>query len=175
MTKWGKTMPEDPKHIFRTGGLDWSQVWRGRHPFNPDSDMQLVPLSGATGLQRVGVSLMRIPPGKESFIPHAHTLQEEFVFILEGAGEMVLDGVGHPVGPGDFIGFPIDGVVHSLKSTGPGDLVYLTGGERGPVEVADMPSIGRTAVFRPGRMTLFGPDGVEDLTEAEWFARTKID
>jgi hypothetical protein len=38
-----------------------------------------------------------------------------------------------------------------------------------------MPSIGKTTVFRNGTMTLFGPDGVETLTEAEWMARTKLD
>lgn len=66
----------EPKHIVRTGGTDWSQVWRGRHPFNPASDMRIVPLGGPSGLKRVGASLIRIPPGKESFIPHAHTLSE---------------------------------------------------------------------------------------------------
>ena len=97
------------------------------------------------------------------------------MFILEGAGEVVLDGVSHPVGPGDFVGFPTDGVVHSLKSKGTGDLVYLTGGERSAVEVAEMPTIGKTTVFRDGRMSLYGEDGVEHLTEAEWFARTAIE
>ena len=105
----------DPKHIVRTAGTDWSQVWRGRHPFNPASEMRIVQLGGQTGLKRIGVNLIRIPPGKESFIPHAHSTSEEFVFVLEGAGEAVLDGVGHAVGPGDFVGFPIDGVVHLQK------------------------------------------------------------
>ena len=164
----------DPKHIVRTGGLDWSQAWRGRHPFNPASDMRMVPLGDPAGMSQIGAHLIRIPPGKESFIPHAHTVSEEFVFILEGAGEMVLDGVGHAVGPGDFVGFPIDGVVHSLKSKGPGDLVYLTAGRRDPVEIADMPTIGRTTVFRNGRMELFGEADVERLTHAEWRERTKI-
>ena len=48
-------------------------------------------------------------------------------------------------------------------------------GERSKVEVADMPSIGKTTVFRNGTMTLYGADGVETLTEAEWMARTKIE
>jgi uncharacterized cupin superfamily protein len=165
----------DPKHIVRTGQVDWSRVWRGRHPFNPASEMQLVPLADAAGMTQVGAHLIRIPPGKESFIPHAHSVSEEFVFILEGVGEMVLDGVGHPVGPGDFVGFPIDGVVHSLKSKGPGDLVYLTAGRRVAVEVADMPTIGKTMVLRPGGMALFGDDGAERLTQAEWMARTQIE
>jgi uncharacterized cupin superfamily protein len=164
----------DPKHIVRTAGLDWSKAWRGRHPFNPASEMRFARLAGQTGLERIGVNLIRIPPGKESFIPHAHSVEEEFVFVLEGAGEVVLDGLAHPIGPGDFVGFPTDGVVHSLVSRGPGDLVYLSAGERKAVEVADMPSIGKTTLFRAGRMTLFGADGIESLTEAEWMARTRL-
>ena len=167
-------MADDP-HIIRTAGTDWSTVWRGRHPFNPASEMQLLPLGRSSGMKRVGVNLIRIPPGKESFIPHAHAVQEEFVFVLEGAGEVVLNGVTHPLAPGDFVGFPTDGVVHSVVSKGPDDLVYLTGGEGGSIEVAEMPSIGKTTIFRPGRMTLVGTDGVEELSEAEWFARTKLD
>jgi uncharacterized cupin superfamily protein len=166
-------MPDDP-HIICTRETDWRQVWRGRHPFNPASEMQMAPLGDPAGLTRLGVNLIRIPPGKESFIPHAHTLSEEFVFVVEGAGEAVLDGLAHPIGPGDFVAFPTDGVVHSIRATGPGDLVYLTCGERLPVEVADMPTIGKTAVFRRGGMELYGEDGVERLTQAEWMARTRI-
>jgi uncharacterized cupin superfamily protein len=167
-------MAEDP-HIVRTAALDWDQAWRGRHPFNAASEMRLVPLGAPAGLKRVGVSLIRVPPGKESFIPHAHLLQEEFVFVIEGEGEVVLDGVVHALGPGDFVGFPTDGVVHSVRATGRNDLVYLTGGESGPVEVADMPTIGKTTVFRGGRISLFGEDGVETLTQAEWMARTHLE
>ncbi len=133
-----------------------------------------MPLSDPAGMSRLGVSLIRLPPGKESFIPHAHTLAEEFVFVLEGAGRVILDGEPHPIGPGDFIGFPTDGVVHSLACSGPSDLVYLTGGERIAVEVADMPTIGRTAIFRRGGMELLETGSGETLTQSEWMARTKI-
>ena len=136
--------------------------------------MRILRLGAQAGLTRIGVNLIRIPPGKESFIPHAHSLEEEFIYVLEGAGEVVLDGQPYALGPGDFVGFPTDGVVHSLVSKGPGDLVYLSGGERSPVEVADMPSIGRTTLFRRGRMMLFGQDGVETLTQEEWMARTRL-
>ena len=136
--------------------------------------MRILRLGAAAGLARIGVNLIRIPPGKESFIPHAHSVEEEFIYVLEGAGEVLLDGQAHAVGPGDFVGFPTDGVVHSLVSKGPGDLVYLTGGERSAVEVADMPSIGKTTLFRKGRMTLFGADGIETLTAEEWMARATL-
>jgi len=165
----------DDKHIVRTGQFDWSQAFRGKHPFNPASEMSMLPLGGGTGMKRIGVNLIRIPPGKESFIPHAHAVQEEFVFVLEGSGEVVLDGAPHSIGPGDFVGFPTDGVVHSIVSRGPGDLLYLTGGETSDVEIAEMPTIGKTTIFRNGTMTLAGPDGVATLSEAEWMARTRID
>jgi uncharacterized cupin superfamily protein len=165
----------DPRHIRRSGQIDWSKVRRRRHPFNPASEMRMVPLGDPAGMSQLGVHMIRIPAGKESFIPHAHSVSEEFVFIVEGAGEMLLDGVGHAVGPGDFVGFPIDGVVHSLKSKGPGDLVYLTAGRRDPLEIADMPTIGKTTVFRNGRMELFDTEGAERLAGEEWMARTMIE
>ena len=76
----------DDRHIVRTASFDWSQGWRGRHPFNPASEMTMLPLGRSTGLKRIGVNLICIPPGKESFIPHAHSISEEFVFVVEGRG-----------------------------------------------------------------------------------------
>jgi len=168
-------MAEDP-HIVRTARVDWDQAaWRGRHPFNPASEMRILRLGATAGLTRLGVNLVRVPPGKESFIPHAHTLQEEFVFVLEGAGEVALDGVAHPLAPGDFVGFPTDGVAHVVRATGPGELLYLTGGESGPVEISEFPTLGRTMVVRGGTMTLFGDGGVETLSAEAWLARTRIE
>ena len=34
----------DDRHIVRTAGFDWAQGWRGRHPFNPASEMTMLPL-----------------------------------------------------------------------------------------------------------------------------------
>lgn len=162
------------KHIIRTRDLDWSTLKSGRHPFNPDSEMKMARLGDQTGMKRVLTNLVRLPPGKESFIPHSHAVEEEFIFVLEGSGQVTLNGEAHEVGPGDFIGFPTDGVVHGLRNTGTTDLLYLTAGERARVEIAEMPSIGKTAVFRPGRITLFGDGDVEELTPEEWGARTKL-
>ncbi|MFD3263628.1 cupin domain-containing protein [Phenylobacterium ferrooxidans] len=162
------------RRIIRTRDLDWSSRPSGRHPFNPASEMKLVPLGDQTGMKRVLTNLIRLPPGKESFIAHSHALEEEFIFVLEGEGEVTLDGVAHAVGPGDFVGFPTDGVVHGFRNTGLGDLLYLTAGERARVEVAEMPSIGKTALFRPGRISMFGEGGVEELTPAEWEARSRL-
>ena len=90
----------EPKHILRTRQLSASAGFHGRHPFNPGSEMRIVPLGDPAGLRRLGVSLIRVAPGKESFIPHAHAIEEEFVFVLEGEGRVVLDGAAHAIGPG---------------------------------------------------------------------------
>jgi uncharacterized cupin superfamily protein len=164
----------DP-HLIHAGQVDWAVAPRGRHPFNPASEMQMVRLGDMSGMKRVFTNLIRLPPGKESFIPHAHSAEEEMVYVLEGTGEVVLDGVRHAIGPGDYLGFPIDGVVHSVVNTGDGPLTYLSVGERARMEVADMPSIGKTAIFRPGRITMVGGGEVEELTPQDWAARTVID
>ncbi|MDR3514047.1 MAG: cupin domain-containing protein [Caulobacteraceae bacterium] len=164
----------EPKHVIRTGNLDRGQSFHGRHPFNPNSEMIMTRLGDQTGLKRVAVNLIRLPPGKESFIPHAHAMEEEYVFVLEGQGTVTLDGVATPIGPDDFIGFPTDGVVHQLTNTGAADLVYLTGGERSAVEVARMPTLGKVAVFKDNAVTFYPEDGAETLTMAEWFARAQI-
>jgi uncharacterized cupin superfamily protein len=164
----------DPKHLVRTGSFGRADATHGKHPFNPNSEMYMTRLSERTGLTRLPVNLMRLPAGKESFIPHAHSLEEEYVFILDGQGTVTLDGVVTSIGPGDFLGFPIDGVVHHLTNSGESDLVYLTGGERVPVEVAHMPTIGKIAVFKDNAVTFYDEDTGQRVTMTEWFERAQI-
>ena len=111
------------QHVVRAADVDWERAPKRHHPFNPASEMRMVRLGDMSGLKRLGVNLIRIPPGKESFIPHAHMVEEEIAFVTQGAGEVVLDGVRHQIGPGDYVGFPTDGVVHSIVNTGDVDLI----------------------------------------------------
>ena len=50
---------------------------RFSHPWNPNSELYGTSLSTLTGLSRVGVSRIRVPPGKESFVYHSHYREEE--------------------------------------------------------------------------------------------------
>ncbi|MEU7580459.1 cupin domain-containing protein [Streptomyces sp. NPDC041068] len=74
---------------------------------------------------------------------HRHTRTEEIYFILSGQGEMYLNGVGHPVGPGTLILTGL-GTVHGLRNTGPDDLNWLVIEMRSPqfaaALAADRPS-----------------------------------
>jgi uncharacterized cupin superfamily protein len=152
-------MSDIPKHLVRTRDLDPAEAVRIRHPFNPASEVYLQRLAERTGMGRVIVTLARVPAGKESFILHAHLLHEEFLYILEGQGTGIIGEAEVAVGPGDFMGFPIDGTPHTLRNTGTTDLVYLMGGERGPLEVARFPTVGKTMVFSLA-------DGIRALDDA---------
>ncbi|CAE6471883.1 unnamed protein product [Rhizoctonia solani] len=63
-------------------------------------------LSQETGLSgRFGCNLEIIPPGARSSDPHAHSVEDELVFIIQGEGLVWLDGHTFPVSSGDAIGF----------------------------------------------------------------------
>ncbi|KAH7106216.1 RmlC-like cupin domain-containing protein [Auriculariales sp. MPI-PUGE-AT-0066] len=95
-------------------------------------------LTASTGLQEAsfGCHLDAFPPGTRSSSPHAHSEEEEFVFVLRGTGHMWLNGDLIPVGPGDCVGFPRGtGIAHNFindsNATGEAghDLVLFIMGE----------------------------------------------
>ncbi|MDC0713873.1 cupin domain-containing protein [Stigmatella sp. ncwal1] len=116
------------------------------HPLNPASLVQGLSLSEMTGLKRLGIHLLKIAPGKESFIFHSHQSEEEFLYILSGRGIAEIGEERYEVGPGDFMGFPTPSVGHHLLNPFEQELVYLSGGERREVEVADFPRLGKRLV-----------------------------
>lgn len=117
-----------------------------RHPLNPNSEVHLRSLGDAVGLERLGIHVIRIPPGKESFVHHMHYTEEEFIYILSGRGIAEIGDEEHEVGPGDFLGFPTPSVSHHLRNPFAEDLVYISGGERRGSEVADFPRHGKRLV-----------------------------
>lgn len=113
------------------------------HPWNPNSQLTGYQMAKATGLTRTGVNFARLPPGKESFVCHAHWLEEEWIYILEGRGVAHIDGADYEVGQGDFMAFPTPGVAHHLRNPFEAELVYLMGGEHRDVDVVDFPDLGK--------------------------------
>ena len=68
-------------------------------------------------VQNQSLAEARIPAGAMT-VRHYHKISEEFYFILEGAGEIELDGEHRVVGPGDAILIP-SGVWHTIKAAEP--------------------------------------------------------
>lgn len=147
------------KPLWQRAAIDASDGAHLRHPWNPNSDIHLEPLSAMAGLARTVVTLARVPPGKESFVYHAHERDEEWVYILAGSGRAEIDGETFRVGPGDFMGFATPSVPHHLINDGTDDLVYLMGGERSGLDVGYFPRHGKTMVF--SRSGLFAVDDTD--------------
>lgn len=163
-------MAKADKYIVRTADKTADDSFPFRHPFNPNSQLGLMPLSDQTGLQRMGISIGRIPPGKEGFLPHAHAGSEEFIFVLEGEGVLTLDDEKTPIAAGDFVGFPTDGTVHHVANDGDKDLVYLMGGERTATDVAYFPTIGKKGFWADGTMRYVDDEAVTALKPEDFVA-----
>ena len=73
------------------------------------------PFSKAFGLRRIGIHHEELPPGRRTSYPHAESEEEEFVFVIEGAPDVWIDGNLHRLAPGDGVGFPAGtGIAHSF-------------------------------------------------------------
>src|ERR1700760_4687905 len=63
------------------------------------------PLGDLFGLTVFGVNLTTLPPGAMSALRHAHTAQDEFVYILEGTPTLITDAGETLLNPGMCAGF----------------------------------------------------------------------
>ena len=119
------------------------------------------PLGDLFGLRNFGVNLTRLPPGAASALRHAHALQDEFVFVLEGEPTLVTNAGETPLSPGMCAGFRAGtGDAHHLVNRSGADVVYLEIGDRTPGESADYPD--DDLMVRPdaqGRSMYYRKDG----------------
>ena len=97
-------------------------------------------LGNAFGLNNFGVNLTRLLPGAHSALRHAHTKQDEFVYILEGRPTLVTDEGRTALAPGMCAGFAANTRNgHHLINESDADVVYLEIGDRLPGDSAFYP------------------------------------
>jgi uncharacterized cupin superfamily protein len=121
-----------------------------RHQFNDNAVRSTRTLGTLVGLERIGVHLVRLVPGRESTQFHYHDADEEFLYVLAGRGIAEIGDHTYEVGPGDFMGFPAPSEGHSLRNPFDEDLVYLMVGERNANDVVHYPRIRRSMLKGPG-------------------------
>jgi len=98
------------------------------------------PLGDALGLKNYGVNLVRLKPGARSALRHWHTLQDEFIWVLEGEITLVTDAGEQVLTRGTAAGFPAgkeDG--HCLINRTQRDALYLEVGDRTPGDLPKYP------------------------------------
>jgi uncharacterized cupin superfamily protein len=98
------------------------------------------PLGELFGLSNFGVNLTRLAPGAVSALRHAHTKQDEFVYILEGHPTLITDSGETLLEPGMCAGFRAgSGDAHHLVNRSAADVLYLEIGDRSAGDSAAYP------------------------------------
>jgi uncharacterized cupin superfamily protein len=99
----------------------------------PHSDELMAPtrrIGRKAGLRRMGINLVRVPPGYRTSWPHAESAEEEFVYVLRGSIDAWIDGELHRMTEGDLAAFPAGtGVCHTFLNNGEHDAELMVGGE----------------------------------------------
>jgi uncharacterized cupin superfamily protein len=89
------------------------------------------PLGDLFGLVNFGVNLTRLAPGGESSLRHAHSRQDEFIYVLEGKPTLITDAGETPLEPGMCAGFKAGtGDAHHLVNRTRSDVLYIEVGDR---------------------------------------------
>jgi uncharacterized cupin superfamily protein len=98
------------------------------------------PLGDLFGLTNFGVNLTRLAPGAISSLRHAHSKQDELVYVLEGEPTLVNDAGETPLRPGMCAGFRAGtGNGHQLVNRTGRDVVILEVGDRTAGDVGTYP------------------------------------
>lgn len=92
------------------------------------------------GLTNFGVNITRIPPGGISALRHAHSAQDEFIYVLEGSPTLITDGGETSLKPGMCAGFKSGtGDGHHLVNRSQSDVTYLEIGDRSAGDSVNYP------------------------------------
>ena len=112
------------------------------------------------GLAHFGVNLTRLAPQAVSALRHAHTRQDEFVYILQGRPTLHTDEGRQQLSPGMCAGFKAGtGNAHRLVNETAEDVVYLEIGDRTPGDEGSYPDDDLKAVLMDGAWTFVHKDG----------------
>jgi uncharacterized cupin superfamily protein len=118
------------------------------------------PLGDVFGLKNFGVNLTRLAPQAVSALRHAHTRQDEFIYVLQGQPTLHTDEGRTRLAPGMCAGFRAGtGNGHRLINETHEDVVYLEVGDRSPGDQGHYPDDDLQAVLVNGHWTFAHKDG----------------
>ena len=118
------------------------------------------PLGDLFGLSNFGVNLTKLAPGGVSALRHAHTLQDEFIYVLAGHPVLHTDEGRTELSPGMCAGFKAGtGNGHCLINESDDDVMYLEIGDRAPGDEGSYPDDDLMARLIEGQWLFFHKDG----------------
>jgi uncharacterized cupin superfamily protein len=90
---------------------------------------------------------------------HRHSVQEEFIYVLEGKPTLRTGDADIELSPGDFAGFTPNGKPHQLVNRTDAPVGYLEVGDRLPGDQAFYPEDDLAAAMRDGSWAFTHKDG----------------
>lgn len=118
------------------------------------------PLGDLFGLTNFGVNLTRLAPNAASALRHAHTKQDEFVYILQGRPTLHTDEGRTLLSPGMCAGFKAGtGNGHHLVNETTEEVLYLEVGDRTPGDEGSYPDDDLKALLVDGKWKFVHRDG----------------
>jgi len=119
------------------------------------------PLGDLFGLTNFGVNLTRLAPDAVSALRHAHTRQDEFVYILQGRPTLHTDEGRTQLFPGMCAGFKAGtGNGHCLINETTEEVVYLELGDRTPGDEGSYPDDDLKALLVEGKWKFVHKNGI---------------
>lgn len=119
------------------------------------------PLGDLFGLTNFGVNLTRLVPNAISSLRHAHTKQDEFIYILQGYPTLRTDEGNTVLAPGMCAGFKAGtGNAHHLINETTEDVVYLEVGDRTAGDEGQYPDDDIQALLVDGKWKFIHKDGM---------------
>ena len=118
------------------------------------------PVGDFFGLSNFGVNQTQLLPGASSSLRHAHSKQDEFIYILQGRPVLLTDAGETQLNPGMCAGFKAGtGNGHQLLNRTDTDVIYLEVGDRSAGDSAVYPDDDLQAVLIEGRWRFLHKDG----------------
>lgn len=112
------------------------------------------------GLANFGVNLTRLAPGASSALRHAHSKQDEWIYVLEGNPTLHTDAGASRLCPGMCAGFKAGtGNGHCLTNETDKDVLYLEVGDRSPGDEGSYPDDDLKALRVDGTWKFVHKDG----------------
>ncbi len=154
-------MPAYPVAILATDAAPRSKPSNYPEPFAARmGGREKRALGDVFGLSNFGVNLTRLAPAAQSALRHAHSKQDEFVYILQGHPTLLTDAGATPLAPGMCAGFKAgSGNGHQLVNETSADVVYLEVGDRTPGDEGFYPDDDLKALMVEGKWQFVHKDG----------------
>jgi len=108
------------------GIAHWNDCPRRRADMGP-LGAEWIDLGVGAAATKSGLRRVRVDPGKRATPAHGHAVEEELVYVLDGAGLSWQGGETFEIGPGDFIDYRPHSRPHTLLAGAAGLDVLIMG------------------------------------------------